>query len=193
MERNVDGLFGDLASMVQTLLTAAGTVLSLVGIACAVAAYQGTWQEHGDGPLYPQITSWLARVRFRVHRIFGRSPGVVVGVGASVAAAASVSGRLTVTGPAIPPDADLDRKVELLIQRVEAIERQAVDDQGHQVREVVALREAIDKSSSDAAQMASETEAKAKSMILDSIRLQLVGLGLVGTGTVLLSLAGFVA
>jgi hypothetical protein len=179
--------------MVQTLLTAAGTVLSLVGIACAVVAYQGTWQEHGDGPLYPRIASWLARARFRVRRIFGRSPGVVVGVGAAVAAAASASGRMTVTGPAIPSDADLDRKVELLIRRVENIEREAADDRSHQAREVMALREEIDKTSSNAAQMAAEIDAKAKFMVLGSIRLQLFGLGLVGAGTVLLSLAGFMA
>ncbi|HYQ67079.1 hypothetical protein [Actinophytocola sp.] len=41
--------------------------------------------------------------------------------------------------------------------------------------------------------MAAEIEAKAKFMVLGSIRLQLFGLGLVGAGTVLLSLAGFVA
>ncbi len=100
---------------------------------------------------------------------------------------------MTVTGPAIPSDADLDRKVELLIRRVENIEREAADDRGHHAREVAALRETIDKTSSNAAQMAVGIEAKAKSMVLGSIRLQLFGLGLIGAGTVLLSLAGFVA
>lgn len=179
--------------MVQTLLTVAGTVLSLVGIACAVVAYQGTWQEHGDGPLYPRIASWRARVRFYVRWILGGPRNVVLGAGVATAAAASVSGRMTVTGPDIPSDADLDRKVELLIRRVENIEREAADDRSHQAREAMALREAIDKTSSNATQMAAEIEAKAKSMVLGSIRLQLFGLGLVGAGTLLLSLAGFMA
>lgn len=179
--------------MVQTLLTVAGTVLSLVGIACAVVAYRGTWQEHGDGPLYPWIAAWPARIRLRVRRILGRSRDVVLGAGVAVAAVASASGRMTVTGPAIPPDTNLDSKVELLIRRVENIEREVADDRSHQAREVMALREAIDKTSLHAAQMAAEIEARARSMVLDSIRLQLFGLGLVGAGTVLLSLAGFVA
>jgi len=193
VERNADGLYDDVVGMVQTLLTAAGTALSLVGIACAVVAYRGTWQEHADGPLYPQIAAWLANIRLCVRRIFGRSPRVVAVAGAAVAAVASASGRMTVTGPAIPSDADLDRKVELLIRRVENIEREAADDRGHHAREVAALRETIDKTSSNAAQMAVGIEAKAKSMVLGSIRLQLFGLGLIGAGTVLLSLAGFVA
>ena len=54
-------------------------------------------------------------------------------------------------------------------------------------------QDVFEKTSSNAAQMAAEIEAKAKFMVLGSIRLQLFGLGLVGAGTVLLSLAGFVA
>lgn len=193
MERNVDGLFGDVASMVQTLLTAAGAALSLVGIVCAVVAYRGTWREHADGPLYPRFATWMSRTRRRVRRMFGRPPVTVTGVATAVAGAVTMSARGTVTGPTIPPDADLNSKVELLIRRVENIEREAADDRNYQASEVVALREAIDKTSSNAAQMAAEIEAKAKSMVLGSIRLQLFGLGLVGAGTVLLSLAGFVA
>lgn len=105
----------------------------------------------------------------------------------------AMSARGTVSGPAIPSDASLDRKVELLIQRVKNMEREAANDRSYQARELAALREAIDKTASNASQMAAEIETKTKSMVLDSIRLQLFGLGLIGAGTVLLSLAGFVA
>lgn len=179
--------------MWQTLLAVVGTVLSLLGTACAVVSYRGTWQEHADGPLLPRIAAWIARVQIRVRKLLRKSPGRVVSVGGVAAAAVSVSGRMTVTGPAIPPDADLNRKVELLIRRVENIEREAADDRSYQAREVAAVRETIDAASSNAARVAAEIETKAKSMVLDSIRLQLLGLGCVGVGTVLLAVAGFVA
>jgi hypothetical protein len=193
VERNVGGSNGDVACMLQTLLTIAGTVLSLLGAACAVVSYRGTWQDHGDGPLFPRVAAWIARVQIRVRRLLHKSPGTVVGVGGVVAAAASASGRMTVTGPAIPPDADLERKVELLIRRVENMEREATDDRSHQAREVAAVREAIDAASSNATRVVAEIEAKTKSMVLDSIRLQLLGLGFVGVGTVFLAVAGFMA
>lgn len=87
-----------------------------------------------------------------------------------MAAAVTVSARGTVTGPTIPLDADLDRKVELLVRRVENIERLAADDRSNQAREVLALRKAIDNVSSDAARVAAGIEAKAKSMVLGSLR-----------------------
>lgn len=179
--------------MVQSLLTVIGTALSLFGTACAAVSFVRTWQGHGDGPLTPQAAAWIVSVRIRVRRLFRRAPGQVTGIGSFVAAAATVSGRMIVTGPAIPPDADMEHKIELLIRRVENLERDAANDRSHQAEEVATVRTAIDTVSSNAARVAAEVEAKAKSMVLDSIRLQLVGLGSVGLGTVLLALAGFMA
>lgn len=191
MERNDRSASYDVACMGQTLVTIVGTILSLIGTACAAVAFRGTWRQHGDGPMYPQLATWIGRARLGIRKLLGTQADTVVGMGAAVTATASISARATVTGPAIPPDADTDHKVELLIRRVENLERAAAEDRGYQALEVAAVRQRINSVSSDAVQLAAAIEAKAKSMVLDSVRLQLVGLASVGIGTVLLAASGF--
>jgi hypothetical protein len=179
--------------MAQTLLTVIGTILSLVGTGCAVVAYRSTWSEHGDGPLLPQVAGWMARAQNRVHQLLGKPRTRVVALSGVAEIGMSGSARLVVSGPAIPDDADIEQQIALLIRRVENLERQATDDRDHATREVRAVRDVIDKTAAEAVQASAQVEAKAKAMVLDSIRIQLVGLGLVGVGTAFLAVAGFMS
>lgn len=182
MQRNIRGSGCDVASMLPTILTVIGTILSLLGTGCAVVAYRSTWQEHGDGPLLPRVANWMARMQNRIRRFIGKPRTRTIAVGGAISVEAALSARAVVTGPTIPGDAGLDRRVELLILRVENMERQAAEDRSHQARELAAVRDGIDKVSMEATQAAAAVEEKAKAMVLDSVRIQLLGLVLVGVG-----------
>jgi hypothetical protein len=179
--------------MAVAALTLVGTLLSLGGVLCAAVAFVKTWQEHGEEPLYPQIARRMRTLRGWVRRVLLRQQPQVVAVTGIGTLGMTGSARGVVSAPPIPDDAELAEKVALLVRHVRHLQAQAETDRQRHDDEVRAIRATLDTVSGRFHDATLAVESKVKSMVLDTIRLQLVGLFLVGVGTILLAVAGLVA
>lgn len=175
------------------ILTLAGTALSLAGVACGVVAIYGTHRKFGDGPLLPdayrRVRRWWATIR-RV--LLRRQPQTITGTVHVTSPGPIFSGRGRVTWPPISDEADLDQRVTLLIRRFEHLEREIETDRRSSNEALAAIRSEMKELDSRLGTETSTIEARTKDMFLGTVRLQLLGLFLVLTGTILLSAGSLV-
>lgn len=89
------------------------------------------------------------------------------------------------TGPPIPDDEDVDVKVALLVQRVQAIEQTATLDRTRAKEADKEILSRLHAASQHAAQEAARLEDLVKHAAAGTVRIQIGGLILVGLGTLL--------
>jgi hypothetical protein len=161
-----------------------GLTLTLVGTVLAGRALWQDWRAHSGGaPLIPalgRMRSWFAR------RVLRRPPVKhAVGFGAALGASASLSA----TGYVAPPsNAPVDVQMRFVRERLVALEtrigteRQEVDQRIDRVQ--TAAQEADARSSA----AITKVEAKVREVATGSVRMELVGLLLVGFGSIVATL-----
>jgi hypothetical protein len=175
---------------VATLLTWVGLFVTLVGVGCGVIAYRRTWTEHGSGPLWPVVHRGGTLLRHWMMRLlpFRRRRGVTVQAGAALSAEAAMSVRAIKSGLLVPDDAPLDQQIRLLVRRIEHVEYEAAEDRKQHKTDIKAVRADMSNLAMRLRQADRDLEALAKSVAASTVRLQVVGLILVGSGTSLMAL-----
>lgn len=174
----------------MTFLMIVGTVLTVTGVACGVAAAYGTHRRFRGTPLWPRLSAFLRRGWLIIRAVvLRRPPQVVTGTLTTTLPGLTVTARGRVTGPDIPDDADLDQQVALLIRRVTRLEEEVDSDIRHVEEEFRSIRANAEKLNARLGSETASIRAVIEQMVLDSIPLQMVGLFLVVSGTVLLSIS----
>lgn len=177
--------------------TVVGLAITVAGIVCAVVAYVQTLHEHDPGrPFWP----WWTRKRRAVigfvvrawRWLWNRPANQVVMAGAAFGGTAAM-GTVTVvaTGPEVPPELRVEEQVRLLVARVEAAERQAEADRNRANEAVQAVRSDVAAQGQRLDEADRRIDAKATSIAIGTARLQILGLVLVGFGTVLMAVPAF--
>ena len=175
--------------------TCVGLLLTIAGVSCAGVAFFQTWREHERRPLFPALAVALIRGRAAARRLaWWRTPKHTTAQLSAVlpGLSGSMQGHLTVYGPDIPPDAPVEEAVRLLLRRVERIEETARDDRQRSTTSVAELRTELASRAGALRETVRETDNDlrelTKKVAVGTVKLQLWGLILVGTGTVLMTI-----
>jgi hypothetical protein len=98
----------------------------LAGIGCGAAAYNRTYAEHADVPLWPA----LHRARQTIRRAWVRyvlcRPGVTASVSGAASAAMAASATAVVSGPEIDTDLPVEEQVRLVVEPKPRIAQQVI-------------------------------------------------------------------
>lgn len=169
----------------------AGTILTVAGVTCGVVAAYGTHRRFRGTPLWPRLSGLFLRGWLIIRSVvLRRPPQVVTGTLNATLPGMTATARGRVTGPDIPGDADLDQQVALLIRRVKRLEDEVESDARHVDEELRAIRVHVEDLKARLGTETATIRTVVEEMVLDSIPLQLVGLFLVVSGTILLFVSG---
>jgi len=169
--------------------TCVGLLLTIAGVSCAGVAFFQTWHERR--PLFPALAVALSRGRAAARRLaWWRTPKHTTAQLSAVlpGLSGSMQGHLTVYGPDIPPDAPVEEAVRLLLRRVERIEETARDDRQRSTTSVAELRTELASTAGALRETDNDLRELTKKVAVGTVNLQLWGLILVGTGTVLMTI-----
>lgn len=184
-----------LAFMLVNLWVLSGLLLTLVGIGCGVCALRRTWLEHAEDSFLPDAALLRGHVRDLAGRIFPRlrERKIVSGdVGLVSTSEIGVAGALTV---AVTPreGASADELIAHLLRRMERAERVADNDRAAAAAETAHVRADLTSVARRVDEEALRLETLTKSVAVGTVQLQIVGLILIGAGTVLMSVPSLLA
>lgn len=183
------------SSVVALLTTCVGLLLAIAGAICASVALFQTWRQHERRPLFPMLAAALRRARTAArHLTRWRKPrNQTIQASAVLSASSVMQAHLTVQGPAIPEDAPVDEAVRLLVRRVERIDENAREDRQQHKTSVKELRTELASAAAALRETDDDLRALTKNVAVSTVKLQLWGLILVGTGTVLMMIPTIIA
>lgn len=158
-----------------------GLVLTLVGTVLAGWALWQDWRAHSGGkPLIPALAK--ARVWF-VRRVLRRAPQTrtVYGHGSLHAHA----GVLSASGYASPPsNAPVDVQMRFVRERLLALDARIAKERHELGQRLDQVEAAAQKADADTREAIADVEAKVREVATGSVRMELVGLVLVGLGSI---------
>lgn len=185
---------------VSFVLTIFGLLFSLAGIGCGVSAFLRTLAEHDPKPVWPWASRQVARGRSAVVRITrwirpGKSNVVHAKAGAGAAfARATTRAAGYRSGIQIPPDLPIKEQILLLVERIadaEEVIRRESDHLRGELRDVRAKVDAhtkrLARADEELARADEDIKQLALALSLGTVRRQIVGLILVGIGTVFMA------
>jgi hypothetical protein len=168
-----------------------GTALNIFGLFCAGTAFKASWDEYGEGDLWPWLGAAITRTKQVASRLaFWRRqvPQTVEVSGAGMVASGGY-GRATVR-MGFPQDASDAERIAQLERAVQGIYDDLAEDRGvasrHDAEFTQRLEEVDNKIESESQRLEDLSRAAASS----DIQLQLVGLMAIGVGTVLTAVPG---
>lgn len=166
-----------------------GLLLTLVGIGCGAVALRRTWTEHGSGSLLPDSEIAVQRARALVGRVLPRlRKRQVVSADNALVLLGEIAVRGSLTLRVLPREgATADELIAHLLKRVERVEVIADEDRAAASADTSKVRAELTSVSKRADEEALRLEALTKSVAVGTVRLQLVGLILIGFGTALMS------
>ncbi|MFJ8819157.1 hypothetical protein [Amycolatopsis thermoflava] len=166
--------------MFTLIMTSLGLLLTLAGTILALDAFVDQFREHDKGPLIPawaRFRSWLR----------GSAPATGQLQAVGVAASFEAAGRISVRGPDVREDASVEEKLKLMLRRIETIESEAMQDREYVERRVEELKDVVSRARSDVDRRFNELDAslkaKVKSLAVGTVRQQILGLCMVGAGS----------
>ncbi|MEV5720856.1 hypothetical protein AB0L41_43915 [Amycolatopsis mediterranei] len=178
--------------MLKILLTAGGLLFSVVGIYCAATAYFATYREHGAGPMWPAVERLLTKAKHWARRLVGRTHDVTVHAGVAEArVGVGIEATAVVTRGPAPAELPLDEQLRWIERRIELVELQAAQDREQHANESRALRASIEAAERLMREVDQAHRELTQSVAVGTVRRQIVGLALVGVGTFLLAIPGF--
>jgi hypothetical protein len=174
-------------------LTLIGLVFALAGILCGVVAFLATLKAHDPDPLlrwWPRAVEHVRRAAVKISGWFGVTPPtryihVTDGIHANDEFGV---GTVLRSGLPVPSDLPVEQQIRLLVQRIEDAEDAAKIDRERHAEELHALRADLTGRTDRLQESNNRILRDARDMVLGTIRLQILGLGLVGVGTALMTL-----
>lgn len=168
-----------------------GLLLALGGVACGLRAYVLTVQQHDDLPVWPWAHRQVDRLRAlnpwrKRERPVAANLSSVAGV---IATASAGSGTLTVGRP----DETLEERVERLQMRIEQVAGWMIAEAGRATEAETKLSQRIEDQHAQLSTMDDQLRELATSVAVDTARLQICGLMLVGIGTALMAIPTIIA
>ncbi|MGZ4523683.1 MAG: hypothetical protein ACXVXP_06990 [Mycobacteriaceae bacterium] len=162
------------ASIIGLLLNLAGTVL-------AGTALVDDWREHSGGrPLLP----WLASARtWVVLRILRPKPKTIE-LGAHLNATVGITAMGGTIRTIPSADASTDLQVEYLRREVEALHARIGSEVGELRKSVADVKGSLDEAQREAAAATKSVEELARKIATGTVRKQMLGLLLIGVGSV---------
>ncbi len=168
------------------LVTFIGLLLALAGVGCGVWAYVDTVRKHDTLPVWPWADRQVRRVRaWQPFRRNIRAGSGTTGVALAGSAVAVVSGTGSLT--VIKADESLDERVARLELRLEQAEKQVMEYRTQGERAEARLLETVTDQGQRLDAADEQLHKLTKSVAVSSARLQLIGLILVGLGTMLMA------
>jgi hypothetical protein len=170
------------------ILSVTGLMLNLAGITCAGVALRKTWKvgegKSDQGPMFPRLRDRRRRVSLWVWQRLGRRRDATVSPGGIHASA--VVGQATVTATSGPINAGdpLDVQIKVLDHRIGIVERSVADERTERGREVRHLRRDTRRHFERLESEDAELREFARRLTLGTVRLQMIGVLLLGAGTV---------
>lgn len=178
-------------SIAAAVITGIGLLLALGGIACGARAYVLTVHEYDELPVWPRVHRQAERLRGLIrgrHREHTAAVSLSSKAG-GVATATAGSGTLTV-GQA---DDTLDERVERLQNRIEQVAQMAIVESSRATVAEDKLAQRIEEHRAELTEVDDQLRNLATAVAVDTARLQISGLVLVGFGTVLMAVPAVVA
>lgn len=166
-------------------LAAIGVVFQVVGVAMAGLGARRTWQEFGTEPFWEFIAAPSHRAWQWVKSRLRRRPVTVHGVGATIAAKASVTGRGRVGFRIIPRDLSVEDSIAELDQRTRRVLDQLQDATDRLDDEITRLRDGLDSLREEARGQVEELRDSDRRVATSGIRLEAVGLLFVALGVMI--------
>ncbi|GAA1593299.1 hypothetical protein GCM10009789_54160 [Kribbella sancticallisti] len=161
-----------------------GLLLTTIGTVLAAIALLQDWRDHAGGePLVPV----LARLkRWFVRRVLRRPPGKhVVGAGVALSWGVAASAK----GYAAPPsNAPVDVQMRFVRERLLALEARIGEERREIDQRIDKVQTAAQEADARSQTAIAEVEAKVREVATGSVRMELVGLVLVGFGSIVSTL-----
>lgn len=168
------------------VVTGIGLLLALAGVGCGVAAYIGSVRQYDTLPVWPwaSTTIRLLRARLTCKRDVrtGSGTGTIVLAGSAIGSAEAFG-----DASVIKSDETVDERMARLEARLQLIEERGGAEQARAEMAERLLEEQLTKQGRRLEDADEQLRALAKSVAVSSARLQLVGLILVGFGTMLMA------
>lgn len=160
-----------------------GLLLNITGTLLAGRALQLDWQAHGQGrPLLPWLVQSLGWVRVHVLRRRGTIHAVLGSI-ASVSSVGEVSVWMT---PAVPAETDpVDAQIAYLRRAVDALREQVAAHRNETNAMVDRVAQSVAEARKDAQTAVSRVEEMARDIAVGTVKLQMLGLFLIGSGTII--------
>lgn len=180
-----------LALVVKVLLTVIGLISTLAGILLAVCAYARTWRDFKQVPMFHEVVDMMRQVRRLVQRIqFWKKPKAVTAhVSANLSCLrAHLKGRVIMPPPTVPEDASVEDAIMLLAVGIDHLAANAIGDRDENRESVRQLETKLMEVTEKLRDADTQHRETAVTLATSTVRLQVLGLGLVGIGSVLLSL-----
>lgn len=167
-----------------------GLLVTLLGIACGGVALRRTWTEHGTGSLLPDARAAGQRAVNLAGRVLPRlRRRQVASSDALLVLASELSATGTATVRVSPREgATADELIAHLFRRVERLENVSDEDRAAANAVSEDLRKELTAVAERVSDESLRLETLTKSVAVGTVRLQLVGLILVGIGTALMSI-----
>jgi hypothetical protein len=171
----------------SAFITAVGLAVVLAGVACGIWAYVQTVRQHDTLPVWPWADRQMKRVRdWRPFKRGARqvSGTVTINLGGASMASTGAVGILTV----VRADETIEERVERLERRLEQAETRAVEERARAEKASAEISQEIHNQTRRLDDADEQLRQLTKSVAVSTARVQLAGLILVGTGTVIMAL-----
>lgn len=166
------------------LLTVVGLLSVIAGTVCAVVALVAQYRSHAPNEEWPTAR----RIRRLARRLLRRPPPSIYAVGNVTGPAATVSGTGVVSPPTeIAAGAPVEEQLRVFARRLELVEQQITADRTRQRKELKAVENNLIDVRAAIKRTNDSFERRIKESAISTLELQVIGLVLVGFGSVLLA------
>ncbi|WP_300014942.1 hypothetical protein [Pseudonocardia sp.] len=167
-------------------------LLAVVGVGCGVAAYVGSVRQFDTMPVWPwasaQIKILRERLTFKRDMRTGRGTAKLVITATGIGSAEAFG-----VGSVFNSDESIDERMARVETRLQLLEERGGAEQARAEKAERLLEEQLAKQGRRLEEADEQLRALAKAVAVSSARLQLVGLILVGIGTMLMAVPTIVA
>jgi hypothetical protein len=169
--------------MVWTFCGITGLLLTMIGTVLAAAALLQDWRDHAGGePLVPVLARARQRLARSVRSLLGKTPSAHV-VGAHAALQANAT--MTASGYVAPPsNAPVDVQMRFVRERLLALEARIAKERGELNQKIDQVQQDGQAAEARSRNAIADVEAKVREVATGSVRMELVGLVLVGIGSI---------
>jgi cysteine synthase len=175
-----------MSPIAAAIVTGFGLLLALAGVGCGIAAYVASVRQHDTMPVWPWASRMITHARQRL--TFKRDVRAGSGTATiSLAGSAIGSGEAFGTLSVARSNETVDERIGRLEARVQLVEERAGAEQARAEKAERLLEEQMNRQGRLMEEADEQLRELAKAVAIGSARLQLVGLILVGVGTMLMA------
>lgn len=160
-----------------------GLLFNVAGTSLAGWALWQDYSQHADRPLLPWAASARAWFRLNVLRRKPRTISVTTSGTASWNVATSASGSVSLAA-----DAPIDRQIAYLREQVESLHDRIGEQRREFSDDISRVNQALSQARTEAHEAVTRVEKMAKGIATGTVKIQIIGLMLVGFGSVIAAL-----